>query len=93
MNEFPKVTYTKIEDSRYWAWCTVHKRNATHVRNTDGKLHCDPALGGIMLPCDTIAFVEPMYFVRLPTESREQFEERKRKWESKNLVEYASGKR
>lgn len=31
------------------SWCKSHQRRMTHTIN--GKPHCDPALGGIMLPC------------------------------------------
>lgn len=37
-------------------WCIVHKRPATHVLIRPGMpavLHCDPTLGGIMVPCHT----------------------------------------
>ena len=38
-------------------WCTVHNREATHMFvNMDGEArhHCDPDLGGIMLPCSCV---------------------------------------
>jgi len=34
-------------------WCTSHKREATYV-DEHGKHHCDPKLGGILLPCFVI---------------------------------------
>lgn len=42
--------------SRYqkW-WCITHKRDADHIcirpMAKDIRVHCDPKLGGIMLPC------------------------------------------
>ena len=32
-------------------WCNAHQREATHMRESDGKICCDPKLPGIMLPC------------------------------------------
>lgn len=31
-------------------WCGAHNRCATHV-DEKGNRHCDPRLGGIMIPC------------------------------------------
>lgn len=42
-------------DGRLW-WCNTHRRRATHLltypyQNSREKPHCDPVLGGILLPC------------------------------------------
>ena len=40
-------------------WCTVHNRPATHMFVSLGGVashHCDPKLGGIMLPCQCVPF-------------------------------------
>lgn len=51
--------YERLPESEH-QWCSVHRRVATHVLIRDGcespELNppehcCDPALGGIMLPC------------------------------------------
>lgn len=40
-------------------WCTSHNRQATAV-DPKGQPHCDPKLGGIMLPCYCVkAIVQP----------------------------------
>jgi hypothetical protein len=38
-------------------WCEVHRRRATHWLVREGmedEPHCDPGLGGIMLPCKAV---------------------------------------
>ena len=51
--------YTRSDGS---FWCRTHKRMATHLLVRDGELSpkhvCDPALGGITLPCDAVD-IEP----------------------------------
>ena len=34
-------------------WCNSHKRQATHT-DAHGRRCCDPALGGILLPCNVV---------------------------------------
>jgi len=34
-------------------WCNTHQREATHI-TINGKLCCDPKLGGILLPCSVV---------------------------------------
>lgn len=44
--------YDAEEDDREW-WCTSHRRDAT-ATDKDGKPCCDPAMGGICIPCHAI---------------------------------------
>ena len=48
----------KNDDGKFW-WCNTHRRQATHLMSypfQPGKEtpHCDPVLGGIMIPCDCV---------------------------------------
>lgn len=48
--------YEKRNDSKL-IWCNSHRRKATHLWVKDGfprSPHCDPNLGGILLPCFTV---------------------------------------
>lgn len=48
-----EVRYQKINDSKWW--CKTHNRQAEFIRHgLDNRIAycCDPALGGIMMPCD-----------------------------------------
>ncbi len=50
------VEYVRDVSGRLW-WCNSHGRRASHVlhRETMEPTHvCDPALGGIMLPCSCV---------------------------------------
>jgi len=42
-----------MEQAKEIWWCASHKRPATHI-DRRGKHCCDPALGGILLPCFTM---------------------------------------
>lgn len=45
--------YREDKSGEFW-WCNSHRRSATHIlKYDDGREahHCDPRLGGIMLPC------------------------------------------
>jgi hypothetical protein len=51
-----KPTYEKNTTGWVW-WCRTHRRIATHILKREGmspEAHCDPALGGITLPCDCV---------------------------------------
>lgn len=50
--------YVKDTSGEVW-WCNAHQRPATHIGRKPGfaidrKHHCDPQLGGIMIPCDCV---------------------------------------
>jgi hypothetical protein len=48
-----KVEYVLAPPDVYWH-CKSHNRRATHLLVREGQNdvhHCDPRLGGIMLPC------------------------------------------
>lgn len=48
-----RTYYTLDESGELW-WCNSHERKATHIQHRqDGHSshHCDPKLGGILLPC------------------------------------------
>jgi hypothetical protein len=49
-------TYEKNTTGWTW-WCRTHRREATHLLKREGcspVATCDPALGGILLPCDCV---------------------------------------
>jgi hypothetical protein len=39
-------------------WCNVHKRQATYLE-AGGNAHCDPNLGGILMPCQVVEVKVP----------------------------------
>ena len=42
-------------------WCKTHNRRATHLLFRSGMVpapHCDPKLGGIMLPCECVPWID-----------------------------------
>lgn len=43
--------YTPDTSGELW-WCNSHQRRATHLWR--GERHCDPNLGGILLPCRAV---------------------------------------
>lgn len=52
--------YDPDESGELW-WCNNHRRRATHILTySDGHKahHCDPKLGGIMLPCSCVVTPE-----------------------------------
>jgi hypothetical protein len=51
-----KPTYEKDESGEVW-WCNIHNRRASHIFTYIGGKrvhHCDPKLGGIMIPCECV---------------------------------------
>ena len=44
------ATSCTITASNGFWWCNSHKRKATHL-DKNGRIRCDPKLGGITLPC------------------------------------------
>lgn len=52
--EPPPVIYQKMAGRFSRWWCRIHKREADHLMLTpyQKRVHCDPKLGGIMLPCE-----------------------------------------
>lgn len=56
----PKVSYEPDLSTDLW-WCNSHSRRATYIRirewrdgRRDTAHECDPALGGILLPCHAV---------------------------------------
>jgi hypothetical protein len=55
-----KINYVKDNSLEIW-WCNSHQRFANYIRTReqDEKIidrihHCDPKLGGILLPCNCV---------------------------------------
>lgn len=51
-------------------WCESHQRVATHIAG-DGRRHCDPALGGITLPCNVKGYKRGITLVDDRTEAQQ----------------------
>lgn len=51
-------------------WCESHQRVATHIA-ADGRRHCDPALGGITLPCNVKGYRRGITLVDDRTEAQQ----------------------
>jgi len=54
-------------------WCNSHQRQATHT-DQQGRRCCEPALGGILLPCNVV--FAPMQIVDEPNTTGERPETR-----------------
>ncbi len=44
--------YKEAPEEELW-WCNHHRRRATHI-GPHGNHCCDPKLGSIMIPCNTV---------------------------------------
>lgn len=54
-SSFTPAIYQPMTGRHQKWWCLPHKREANHICirpvAKDIRVHCDPQLGGIMLPC------------------------------------------
>lgn len=70
--EMTPAAYIKDDSGETW-WCNIHERVASHVmfRSGDEKPthHCDPKLGGVMMPCVCVNLTGLVGLVTIDTQN------------------------